>query len=121
MEAYFSGSGNFPLYYVVLAWIALSVTAGSAALYLIEAQRFPFGDCFFLAVSAVTCTGLATVNLLDLSSASLAVLTLLPMCGSGILLSVVPVLVRLCSACIFLSRTTLRLAGPFNLRCECII
>lgn len=94
MEAYFSGSGNFPLFFVVLSWIALSVTTGSTALYFIEAQRFPFGDCFFLAVSAVTCTGLATVNLLDLSPASLAVLTLLPMCGSGILLSIVPVLVR---------------------------
>ena len=57
--------------------------------------KVKFFDCLFFAVSATTNTGLATVDILSLSQGSWATLCVLALAGSSVLLSILPVVVRM--------------------------
>jgi hypothetical protein len=72
-----------------------------------DGDRITFFRCFFLCCSTLTGSGLNTINVLCLSTASLTVLALLALLGSSPLLSLIPVLVRR----VYLSR-----AIPLDLR-----
>lgn len=90
-----STAGTFPLFRIVVAWCSLCSLSGAVAIYLFEGRRIVFFNCLFFAVSATTNSGLATVDILSLSSGSWTVLCVIAFAGSSVLLSIVPVVVRM--------------------------
>ena len=81
---------------MVVAWYLLLGGLGGLLLYAIESKQSGLGlaDAIFLAVSASTCTGLATFNITAFGDAAKALLGLLMVAGSSILISAVPLHLR---------------------------
>jgi len=92
---YLSTKGTFPLFRIVVGWCTTCSLLGAIAIWLFERRKVKFFDCLFFAVSATTNTGLATVDILSLSQGSWATLCVLALAGSSVLLSILPVVVRM--------------------------
>ena len=91
---------QIPFARIVVAWLAAVALAGGALLYAIEAggdrrARPSFWACVFLCANCVTATGLTTLDVSALRPGSKAVLALAMQLGSAVLVSLVPILVRL--------------------------
>lgn len=78
----FRPSTTFPFLRYVLCWVVSVSLAGATFIFLAERSRFTFFDCFFLSMAVTTSSGLTTINVLSLSSASLSVLVLLALLGT---------------------------------------
>ena len=111
-KKYLSAVTSIPLYTYVLCWIFLLAFASAITIYFIEERRYEIMECFFLAIAGVTCSGLTTIDFMQLSSGSLVVLTIVLLLGSGINLSLIPVWVRL----FYLKRSIPLNMRTFNLR-----
>jgi len=79
----------------VVAWILFLGVVGGGVLFGLEGAKVPVFDCFFLSLSTVTAAGLSTISVPDLSSASLFTLVLLALLGNVIVISLLPVVVRM--------------------------
>jgi Trk-type K+ transport system membrane component len=72
--------------------VTLALVGGSIIAYI---DHLAWIDGFFVATSAVTCTGLSTVSMLSLSSGSFIILSLLTLLGGAMSLLVPPMLLRM--------------------------
>jgi|AntAceMinimDraft_1070359.scaffolds.fasta_scaffold91006_2 hypothetical protein len=86
-----STAKNFPYLYWVLAWLAAWTLVGALGIFLLEGGRYSLFRCVFLACAATTASGLSTINVPALNSASLALLAVLSLAGSSIMLTLLPV------------------------------
>ena len=76
------------LYFLLLSFV------GGVAIYLIEGRSAPFVDTLFMAVSASTVTGLATLDLPSMHLGSKIVILVLLVVGGNVFMSAAPVLLR---------------------------
>ena len=68
---------------------------GGVFIFFFEEKRHSLLVCIFLGVSSVTCSGLSTLNLLHLSTPSVVAISVTTVLGSGVLLTLVPIYVRM--------------------------
>ena len=89
---------QMPYASAVIAWILIVGFAGGSAIYVVERgarARATWVDCVFLALNAVTATGLSTVDVTALRWPSLVLLGVFMQLGAATLLSLIPIVARL--------------------------
>eukprot|EP00301_Raphidiophrys_heterophryoidea_P021908 c6192_g1_i1.p1 GENE.c6192_g1_i1~~c6192_g1_i1.p1 ORF type:complete len:739 (-),score=137.91 c6192_g1_i1:763-2979(-) len=85
---YFSYSSLRITYFTLVGMV------GAILIYIFERGSSSFVDCLFMAYSAVTCTGLSTVDITTWRTHSQVVLLVMVILGGQILLSIIPVVIR---------------------------
>jgi Trk-type K+ transport system membrane component len=85
---------NLTFFRLHLLYFILLGEVGAVAIYLLEGARLPFIDVLFTCNSAVTVTGLATIDVASLTRASQAIILILIVAGGTALASAAPVLIR---------------------------
>ena len=94
-EAGLVGTRQFRFVRWVMAFIVGTSLLGGTALFLVEKQKHTYLDCVFLSLNCLTATGLSCVAMDRLSPASHGIVVVLMQLGSAVLLSLVPVVLRL--------------------------
>lgn len=94
-EAGLKGTRQFRFVRWVVAFLVGFSVAGGTCLYAVERGRHGWFDCVFLALNCLTSTGLSSIALDHLRPASQLILGLLMQLGSAVVLSLVPVVLRL--------------------------
>ena len=89
---------QLPYASVVVAWILVVAVVGGSAIHVVERggrTGASWLDCCFVALNCVTATGLATVDVTALRSASLVLMGAFMQLGAATILSLLPIVLRL--------------------------
>ncbi|KAH8046867.1 high-affinity potassium ion transmembrane transporter [Aureococcus anophagefferens] len=89
---------QMPYASVVVAWILVVAVVGGSAIHLVERggrTGASWLDCCFVALNCATATGLATIDVTALRSASLVLMGAFMQLGAATILSLLPIVLRL--------------------------